>query len=246
VSAQQQVPEGVDPATGEVVEPAEPGVEPEQEPDIPFEEPAPEEAEPTDEPAEDEPGAQALSDEEIAKLEKQQQAEVEKLLDKLDREAKRHRDRLAEILQEDTLNLVPCELCRADLAGFIDVTQPMPEEVRQRVRIQIGDREPRKLRQDPHTTRCETCDGETVVETGAKDGPNITLACVDCGGKGWIATDEKRSGFRPAVPATPLPDPQSDAGNGGPVSHPALSPEDQDEIKRLQAKGIVVIVPQPA
>jgi len=246
VSAEEQVPEGVDPETGEVVEPQEPSVEPEQEPEVPFEEPAPAEPAPAEEPAEGEPGAQELTPEQLAKQEKQAEADAQKLLDRLDREAKRHRDRLSEILQEQVFSLVPCELCRADLAGFIDSTQVMPEEVRQRVRIQIGDREPRKLRQDPHTMRCETCDGETVVETGAKDGPNITLACVDCGGKGWIATDDKRSGFRPVVPATPLPAAEADAGNGGPVSHPALSAEDQDEIKRLQAKGIVVIVPQPA
>jgi hypothetical protein len=242
VSAEARAPEGVNPETGEVIEPDET----ETETEVPFEEPEPVEPEPDDEPEAEEPQAQEPTSEEIAKMEKRQQEEVEKLLDRLDREAKRHRDRLAEILQEDTLNLVPCELCRADLAGFIDITQPMPEEVRQRVRIQIGDREPRKLKQDPHTQRCETCDGETVVETGAKDGPNITLACVDCGGKGWIATDDKRQGFRPVpVAASPVAG-QTDEPNGGPVNHPALSSEDQDEIKRLQAKGIVVIVPQPA
>jgi hypothetical protein len=242
VTAETNVPEGVNPETGEVTEPQEP----ETEPEIPFEEPAPDPGQPQEPPEEEEPQAQEPSPEEIAKAEQKQQAEVEKLLDKLDREAKRHRDRLAEILQDDVFHLVPCELCRADLAGFIDQTQPIPEEVRQRVRIQIGDREPRKLRQDPHTMRCETCDGETVVETGAKDGPNITLPCVDCGGKGWVATDDKRSGFRPAPPATPMPTAEADAGNGGPVSHPALSSEDQDEISRLRAKGIVVIVPTPA
>jgi hypothetical protein len=242
VTAEPQVPENVNPDTGEVIEP---GTR-ETEPEVPFEEPEPETTEPTDEPEEEEPQGAEPTPEEIAKAEQRQQAEVEKLLDRLDREAKRHRDRLAEILQDDVFHLVPCELCRADLAGFVDQTQPIPEEVRQRVRIQIGDREPRKLRQDPHTQRCETCDGETVVETGAKDGPNVTLPCVDCGGKGWVATDDKRSGFRPVVAATPSTPVPGDVDNGGPVNHPALSTEDQDEIDRLRKKGIVVIVPTPA
>src|SRR5207253_813617 len=116
-----------------------------------------------------------ISEELLQKAIVQRQKNEEKVAEKLEGERQRHQKRLAEILQEDVLKLVPCELCRADLAGWIDQTAPMPEEVRQRVRIQIGDREPRKLRQDPHAMRCETCDGETITESGAKDGANITL-----------------------------------------------------------------------
>jgi hypothetical protein len=242
VTADAQVPEGVDPETGEVIDPPQPQTEPE----VPFEEP---ETQPVDDDPDQDEGVEPegeLTNEQIDKLQAQAEKDAAKLREKLDREAERHRTRLAEILQEDILTLVPCELCRADLAGWVETETPLPEEVKQRVRIQIGDREPRKVKQDPHSKRCETCDGETIVETGAKEGPNITLPCVDCGGAGWIATDDKRQGFRTPSFVPPPPVVAQDVENGQPVNHPALGAEDQAEIDRLRKKGIVVIVPTPA
>lgn len=241
MSAETNVPEGVNPETGEVTAPEPPAVEP----DVPFEEPQPTEPQPEEQPPPEEPQPEELTPEQIDKLQKQAEADAQKLLDRLDREAKRHRDRLSEILQEQVFDLVPCELCRADLAGFIDSTQGIPEEVRQRVRIQIGDREPENWQDDPHSARCSACDGLGEVQTGSRVHGQEVMPCVDCGGKGWQPTDDTRAGFRPAV-STPAPvSPLPEAGNGGPEhSHPALSKEDQDEIRRLQSKGIVVIVPQ--
>jgi hypothetical protein len=264
VSAEQQVPEGVDPETGEVTEPPTP----EPEPDTPFEEPEPETEPPEEEPEEGEPEAKALTVADVAAMSEQeveagirsgqisedllnkavakQERDAAKTAEKLEAERQRHQGRLAEILQEDILRLVPCELCRADLAGWIDSTGPIPEEVKQRVRIQIGDREPENWQEDPHSARCSACDGLGEVQTGSRVRGQEVMPCVDCGGKGWQPTDDTRSGLRPPAVVPHPPILATDEGNGAAVSHPALSAEDQAEIKRLQGKGIVVIVPQPA
>lgn len=241
MSAETSVPEGVDPETGEVTEQPSPAVEPAQ----PFEDPTPDEQQPDEPDADEDDQPSESTPEQIEKLQAQAEKEAQKTRDRLDKEAERHRTRLAEILQEDVLSLVPCELCRADLAGWIETAVPLPDEVKQRVRIQIGDREPENWQSDPHSSRCSACDGLGEVQTGSRVHGQEVMPCVDCGGKGWQPTDDTRAGFRPTVPVPPSVSPLPEAGNGGPEHHhPALSKEDQDEIKRLQNKGIVVIVPQ--
>lgn len=242
MSAEQQAPEGVNPETGEVIAPEPPPAEPE----VPFEEPEPEPEQPQEEPEPEEEPEAALTDEQIAKLEAKAEKDAEKLRGRLDAEAERHRTRLAEILQEDVLTLVPCELCRADLAGWVETQVPLPDEVKQRVRIQIGDREPENWQKDTHSDRCSVCDGLGEVETGSRVHGQEVMPCVECGGKGWVATDDARSGFRTPPVFTPPTPVATEEGNGTVVNHPALAAEDQAEIDRLRKKGIVVIVPQPA
>jgi hypothetical protein len=242
VSADELAPEGVDPETGEVIEPPQPEPEPAQ----PDEQPEPEPVD--DDPDQDEgvePEAE-LTDAQIAKLEAKAEKDAQKLRERLDAEAERHRTRLAEILQEDVLTLVPCELCRADLAGWVETTVPLPDEVKQRVRVQIGDREPENWQKDTHSDRCGVCDGLGEVQTGSRVHGQEVMPCVECQGKGWVATDDKRLGFRPPALPSPPPAGAAEEGNGAVVSHPALSSEDQAEVARLRSKGIVVIVPQPA
>jgi hypothetical protein len=242
VSAEQQTPEGVDPETGEVIDTPQPQTEPE----VPFEEP---ETQPVDDDPDQDEGVEPegeLTSEQIDKLQAQAEKDAAKLREKLDREAERHRTRLAEILQEDVLTLVPCELCRADLAGWVETTVPLPDEVKQRVRVQIGDREPESWQEDPHSARCSACDGLGEVTTGSRVHGQEVMPCVDCGGKGWQPTDETRQGFRPTPVFTPQATLPQDEGNGTVVNHPALAAEDQAEIDRLRKKGIVVIVPTPA
>jgi hypothetical protein len=242
VTAEGQVPEGVDLETGEVLDPPQTEPEPVQ----PDEEP---ETQPVDDDPDQDEGVEPegeLSSEQIDKLQAQAEKDAAKLREKLDREAERHRTRLAEILQEDILTLVPCELCRADLAGWVETQVPLPDEVKQRVRIQIGDREPENWQKDTHSERCSVCDGMGEVETGSRVNGQQVMPCVECGGKGWVATDEKRAGFRAPVFTPVAPSAPQDEGNGTVVNHPALSTEDQGEIDRLRKKGIVVIVPQPA
>lgn len=154
--------------------------------------------------------------------------EQEQILDKLDREAKRHRDRLAEILQEDVLALVPCELCRADLAGWVDRTVAIPDEVKVRTRIQIGDRQPENWQADRYSRQCDTCEGLGEVLTGSQVQGQTTLPCIACNGKGWVPVGDERRGN--VVPVTFTPN----AGTGevqapaAPANLPAIPPEIAD------------------
>lgn len=219
---------------GEEIPEAEQDDEGEQEPaDSPGE--AEEEEQGGAEPGE-QTEAQALAFDQLS------EGEQSKLLDKLDREAERHTKRLTEILREEALGLLPCELCNPRTAGWVDLAAITPE-LRQRVRIMIGDREPRELKADPYSRRCDVCDGETVVLTGSKDTGQRELPCIDCGGKGWVAVGPERvTGLR----VTPLP---VSAANGPiplqPIQVPQsdLSDEEQYHVNMLKAKGFAVIAP---
>lgn len=180
--------------------------------------------------------AQALSFDQL------DEGEQAKVLDKLDREAERHRKRLTEVLLEDALSLIPCELCNPRTAGWVDMAAITPE-LRQRVRIMIGDREPRELREDPYSKRCDVCGGETVVLSGSKDSAQRELPCIDCGGKGWVAVGPERiTGLRVVPPPPPAP-------NGpAPVlptlaTAPELPAEQQYHVDILKAAGFAVIAP---
>lgn len=188
--------------------------------------------------------ASTPTEEQIAKAMADAEKRNADILDKLDREAQRHRNRLAEILEEDILSCVPCELCRADPAGWIDMSTPIPDEVKQRVRIQIGDREPENWQPDPDSQRCATCDGQGEVVSGSRKTGQTELVCLDCNGRGWVDRGEMRR--RVGRPATVLAAPVQVAVSNGPaeVKPSGYSDEDLAEVERLRAKGIVVVVPQ--
>lgn len=146
------------------------------------------------------------------------QKRAEKTLERLANEGERHRNRLAEILEEDALDLVPCMLCRTDLAGFIDRTQPIAEDVKAAVRIQIGDRAPRELLDDPFSELCPTCRGAKEVKPAGATGDELVLVCVTCGGKGWRPVGTERGGVAGAPPVVPA------APDGAAEPHSAASP----------------------
>lgn len=216
--------------TGEVIEPGQPDEEPAAEPDeepqeeFPFEEP------------EEETEAEALS---FDQMSEGQQA---KILDKLDREAERHVKRLQEVLQEDALMLLPCELCNPRTSGWVDL-KAITDEVKQRVRIMIGDREPRKVKEDKYSRRCETCDGETVVDSGSKETSQKELPCIDCGGKGWVPVGPERLTGQPTAPV-PVPTVNGVTTTGPTVfSEPTLDPELQAAIEKAKAAGYSILDP---
>lgn len=220
----------IDETEGEPLEPLEEPQEPAQEPGE-----AEEEEEGGAEPGET-TEAEALAFDQLS------EGEQAKILDKLDREAERHRNRLTEILKEEALSLLPCELCNPRHAGWVDLSQITPE-LRQRVRIMIGDREPVERRHDPYSARCEACNGEGEVETGSKVQGQTALPCLDCTGKGWIATGPERvTGLRVQPPA---PAPQNGPIPVAPITVPTapLSDEEQYHVNMLKERGFAVIPP---
>lgn len=113
------------------------------------------------------------------------QKELEKRLDRLAREAERHTARVREIMDEDVVLLVPCAMCETIIPGFV-MAGSFNEERRQQVRVFLGDKKPRELRKDPHSTVCEVCGGEGQVDTDSKVPGYDVVPCSDCGGKGVV------------------------------------------------------------
>lgn len=161
-----------------------------------------------------------------------------KILERLANEGERHRNRLAEILEEDALNLVPCMLCRTDLAGFVDRTASIPEEVKAAVRIQIGDRQPRELLDDPFSELCPTCKGAKEVKPAGAVGEELVLVCVTCGGKGWKPIGPERGGVAAAPPVVAA------AADGAAEPHSAAPP--LPDIPREIAERYVLVPRAPS
>jgi hypothetical protein len=166
------------------VEEEEEASEPVQEPDEPEAQ-----AEGQTEPVLAEPGA-----EEQVLSEKQ----VEKALESLGKEATRHANRVSEIMGEDALALVPCELCAVNIPGFRFSIQPN-EEVQRAVRAAIGLPTLETLKPDLYSRKCDTCDGAGKVLSGSLVQGRETLACVDCGGNGWKPVGQERQSGAPVA-----------------------------------------------
>ena len=123
-----EVPENVDPATGEVLD-TEPNDEtPEPQPDE-----APDPADDDDETPAPEPEQQP---DDGPSLETQFK-DMEKAQASLERENTRHRNRVSEILGENAQGLLPCPLCAGFADGMIPPVQP-PDDVVEAVKQALG------------------------------------------------------------------------------------------------------------
>jgi len=202
----------VDMETGEVIEPTD---EPDE---VEGEET------PADEPAEEEAAELEDAGGGFIPFDQRSETEQNKVLDKLDREAERHTKRLTEILEEEALMLLPCELCNPRHAGWVNMSQ-VTEDARARVRVMIGDREPVKRLADRYARRCESCDGEGVTETGSKVSGQMELPCKECQGKGWVDPSGERS--RGTVPA-PVPTVVHNGPTETGMTGPTVPPMDED------------------
>src|SRR5438034_11171638 len=99
-------------------EPGQPVEEPTQEPDEPVATPGPMTPEEQEQADQDEQGEESGEPEE-PEARQRTQKEFETMFEKLEREAKRHRDRVTALLEEDALNVLVCPLCDPDKPGFV-------------------------------------------------------------------------------------------------------------------------------
>lgn len=120
-------------------------------------------------------------------------ADIEKAMVKLQREADRHTRRVGEIMGEDALALVPCELCLTAIPGFRFPVTP-DEDVREAVKAAIGLADLTKYLPAPDAGRCETCAGEGRVKTESHVVGQETIVCLSCNGKGWTSASPQRIG----------------------------------------------------
>lgn len=186
-----------------------PEVQPEPTPETPGTPPEPTEPEPTPEtpetpeapeepapPAEEPPAPQGLSDKE---RERQQTA--------LDKEAKRHTARVAELLGDDAADAILCPLCDPQLQGFLypaALEHPRDDVQARMIQVLLQPHEPEYL-DAPHAHRCQDCDGFGVVKSGSRKPGNETVACPTCKALGYV-TDPRfaQNGLAPAAESPQL------------------------------------------
>jgi hypothetical protein len=209
-----EVPEGVDPETGEVVEDAEP-----DEDDAEAEAENQRRAEIAAERQEAEQ-AQAASE---VEMERQQKA--------LDRATKAYTDKLRAALGDDLSGFQPCPMCADGWPGIRLPVMPAPENVAA-IKVAIGEDPDPDLPSDGYSRRCESCDGWGRVQTGSRVTTQKAAICHDCAGQGWVAVGDERA----AGNITP--------GNGAAVQPvPVLQDNpnnDPPEVAMLQQLGYMV------
>lgn len=111
--------------------------------------------------------------------------EIQSAMDKLAREEERHAKRVGDIMGEDALVLVKCELCAPGIPGFRFPVQP-DDETTQAVRKAIGDAPPEDYKQSPDADVCEACGGLGRQLTGSLVPEHRTKPCSRCLGAGWL------------------------------------------------------------
>lgn len=126
--------------------------------------------------------------------------------EKLDRENERHWKRIQEVMEEDALDLVPCELCFVKTPGYRWNAAPS-EETAARVRVAIGLPDVSNFAPSATEHTCDDCRGLGKVRTGSTVPGRETIQCDACSGKGYVET-------RPRLNAS-VPPPESAAADEG-------------------------------
>lgn len=162
------------------------------------------------------------------------EVDIEAAFRKLEKEAARHANRVAEIMDEGAAELVVCELCHPAIPGFrfpgeIDGAQLVA------VKTAIGIDAGPDLKPDTYSRVCDGCAGWGNVSSGSRVAREATLRCRVCKGRGWVSIGGEREAEiseppeqgdvdRAAGDREPLPD--LDAW-GTPIDHPeyGVSPQ---------------------
>ena len=158
--------------------------------------------------------------------------EIEKGLQALEKEAQRHAKRIGEIMEEDAQHLVRCELCQPLIPGFR--WPQVPDDQRAAVMLAIGFEPKRQLQPDKRAHACPECAGEGLVDTGSKVQGQDALACIDCGGCGWV-------GARRDAQVRALNSPMPMETVNGPPGEAPLDPDREAARAAAQAAGFMVI-----
>jgi len=219
-----EVPDGVDPETGELLEEAET-----------------EDVEPED--SGDEQRRRELIAEREAEEQAQQQAEADaaKLMKSLNKTAENYAKRVIDLFGGDMTGWQPCPMCAEGLPGFRVPRMPEPEYLAQ-IKVAIGEDPDPPLEPDPYSRVCDKCGGHGRVTTGSHVTGQKAAQCIDCKGAGWVAVGNERSaGYTPPPTLAIVPD------NG--VTAPAPPAPLQTDHPRtpaeeeLRAMGAIVVWP---
>ena len=141
------------------------------------------------------------------------QDEIEKLTEKLAREADRHAKRVQEIMGEDFALLVPSPVDWTP--GFIfnvPEMHPFPEQIDALLAL-VGRQTEDDLLDADDAEACDKCNARGITKTGSRVDGQRTKPCGKCNGNGWVTK------FTPVVV-------QTGYSNGSPATGSAvISPE---------------------
>jgi hypothetical protein len=214
-AAPVEVPEGIDPETGELL----------AEVDAPHGE--------LDEAGDEERRRELAAERQQAEQEEAAaQADAEKLMKQLNRSAENYAKRVIDLLGGDLTGWQACPLCAEGLPGFRVPRMPDPEYLAQ-VKVAIGEDPDPDLPNDGYSRRCESCDGWGKVQTGSRVTTQKAAQCHDCAGRGWIAVGTERAGGNIT------------SGNGTTEHAPIVLQDnvnnDPPEVEKLRQLGYVVV-----
>ena len=154
---------------------------------------------------------------------------MEKAAKQLEKESERHTAAVSRIMGEDSLALVPCELCEAGIPGFHWPASMLPDDDPRRTfyeMFETGDEG--QMTKPERYARCDYCRGFGKVLTGSREPLTATLSCPECKGAGYhdknAATPPQLHSVAVAAPSgdTPAPAevPLEKDFVGRPLGHP--------------------------
>jgi hypothetical protein len=91
------------------------------------------------------------------------EADIAKRFEKLEREAVRHSNRVAEIMGEDAAQLVPCPLCFTPGFCWPPELAPLSAEQQIAVRVMLGEPPEPEMRQAVDKETCDECGGDGLT-----------------------------------------------------------------------------------
>lgn len=140
--------------------------------------------------------------------------ELEAIFGRLEKQAAKHREKVADLAGPLLGDLAPCPLCQPQAPGFYLPHVPEPEASQRAAyvaEVLTGASAPDY--QDAKTVeRCDDCDGWGVVRSGSRAPEHRTVPCPTCSGTGHKA----KVAPPPSAPAPPewQPPPQPTATDG--------------------------------
>ena len=155
--------------------------------------------------------------------------DFEAKLKKLSQSAQTFRRRVSDVLGDDAVALVPCELCMPEIPGFhfdLSIMQPMDDTQARLISILKTPGAPEYVAA-PDVRRCEACKGYGKGQTGSLVPGQETKVCTACAGFGFVPPPGSTTGAPDtSVIHTGNPDPgvQEDSD---PWGSPRILPDGQ-------------------
>lgn len=177
-----------------------------------------------------EPAAAADDDADTEQEQPPSAEEMERIFTALDKQARKHRDKVADLAGPLFADLAECPLCQPQAPGYYLHTLPAPEAIERAAAIHeilAGSGEP-KYREATSTERCDACDGWGLVLSGSRDPNHRTIPCQGCQGTGHKPKLQPAQPPQPAAEWSPPPQPTAAPGAaegmpdvyGRPYGHP--------------------------